>query len=435
MSDRLASVEVQSTGWCPFNCTYCYIPKTEEMKGVHDKIVEDLKSGKFIERIKTLYGDKVEYLSLWGTEPLLTTAIVSESIPKLAATFPKLKEIMFSTAMPYPERLVDFIKVVVQNNLKPKIQISLDGPAFLTDANRYDGASKIAPDNMLEVVSKIQDVKSPVSFQWKSTLGISGIREMLDDPTKIDDTLNYFHNLYDRFLTLNKNKLIKLDTRDYLPTLVVPGRYSVDDGRAFANFLRLLRWKGGISAYTMRFNRIYSLWHQLGSRRDILTCSGGDSNMGMGQNIHICHRTFYYDEPAYVKGVIDSGIDNWDVSHFTSGAVDSVVKSYIVNPNDKNEITRFDYTMRGYHDFWRMRIGYGVSMLKELALANQVSPIYKDDSFAELFIIFLDLCVGCPAENLLNTGSINVIPLSIFRMWGNGAFEELVEGFRDSRSK
>ena len=401
------------------------------MQSLHSQIIESLKSEEYIDRMAQLFGEDLTTLSFWGTEPLLTTSLICPAFSKLVAVFPKLKEVSFSTSMPSPGPLVELIKEASLHNLKVSVQVSLDGPAFITDKNRFEGASEVIPRNFFEVLSRIQDTKSPVNFHWKATTSINNIKEMVKDPSKFDACIDYFNSLNEKFLKLNRNSLVTLTDRKYLPTLVVPGKYSSDDGKYFAEFLRNLRWKKNPSAYTARMERLISSWDELGPRRMMFTCSGGDSNIGLGRNLHICHRSFYFDEEAYVDDVIKTGIENWDISHFEQGTISMVRKYFIVDPTNDYEVTRFTYALRSYHDFWRMKIGYDVAMLKELALVGQASRIYlHNEELVELFSLFIESGICCPMENILNTGSTHLTPLSLLRMFGNGAFEEILEDVR-----
>ena len=66
-------------------------------------------------------------------------------------------------------------------------------------------------------------------------------------------------------------------------------------------------------------------------------------------------------------------------------------------------------------------------MLTELVLVGQGDKeLIEDEGLFELFAIFLLTGMNCPMENLLNTGSINLIPVSLIRLWANGAFAEVI---------
>ena len=170
----------------------------------------------------------------------------------------------------------------------------------------------------------------------------------------------------------------------------------------------------------------------------MFTCSGGDSNIGFdGEHIHICHRSFYLDRDEYVESVLEMPeYQNWDVSHFKRGSIKNIQKYYIVEPEDEMNLARFQYVMRGYHDFWKMKLASTYAMIKELALAGQASKIYlENDKMAEMLALFINTALSCPMENLLNTGSIHIPPISLIRLFGNGAFEIIIDEARKNVSR
>ena len=424
---KMEAAEILTTGWCPLNCKYCYIPKNEAMKELHNEIVADLEQGKYIERLKGIYGDGLTTLGFWGTEPTLTLDLIQPLLPQLTRAFPKLNEMSFSTSMIAGEPIARFIEALQGYGIKLKIQVSLDGPSFITDKNRFCGAAKKVPQNFFALVSAIQDQKTEVEFHWKATLTTENINEMNGDPSKIDEYHQYFENLDKKFDEINRSSNISLQKGSHTPTLAVPGNYTSEDGRNFAHFLKNLRHKGHRSTYSIRLERLLEFWDELGPKKSMFTCSAGDSNSGIGNNFHICHRSFYLDESRYVDSVLQQGDKNWDISHFKAGTIDLLRKYYIVDVDQDAELTRLHYVMRNYHDFWRLQTGYVRSMMMELALVGQADHQYLENGeLSTLFALFVNTGLSCPIENILNTGSIHLTPLSMLRMFGNGAFQELL---------
>lgn len=427
----LRAGEILTTGWCPLKCTYCYIPKTEAMHKVHEEIEADLRSGKYLQRLKQLYGENLTHIGFWGTEPTLTLPLIEEYIPEILVTFPKLEHIGFSTSlMAFPERILHLIRILLGRKLTLKVQISLDGPPFITDINRMKGAGKKIPENFVELINGINplplgDLK--IDFSWKATHSIENIRMFICEPKKIDEYFTYFDGLNRFFKKRNKQKNVTLQ-ESQVPTLVVPGKYTSDDGKAFAEYLREFAKRGKASAYTPRLKRLFDYPEELHKRR-VFTCSGGDSNMGIGKSTHICHRTFFYDKDEYVESVLETDIENWDVSLFKRRTIEHIRKNYIVK--GEPELTRFKYVMRGYHDFWKMQLEYVKAMIVELARAGQVDPYYLENrELRDLFALFTNAGLSCPMENLLNTGTIHFQLISLLRMFGNGAFQEIVKSVR-----
>jgi hypothetical protein len=74
--DVAVAVEMFSAGWCNLQCKYCYIPKTDFLRTVHKNIIEKIKNGSLLEEISKIFGEDLESLSHWGTEPTLTTFFI-----------------------------------------------------------------------------------------------------------------------------------------------------------------------------------------------------------------------------------------------------------------------------------------------------------------------------------------------------------------------
>ena len=427
---ELRAAEIMTSGTCILNCQYCYIPKSDAMIEIHEEIKKDLESGAFLDRLETVYGENLEHLGFWGTEPLLTLPLIEQHIPELFSRFKKLETIGFSTSlMIYPKRIINFVKVLVKylppnRKLVFKVQISLDGPAFITDVSRVKGAAETIPKNFFVLIDQLNEIdlgSVKMKFTWKVTHSSSTVKLLVESPEKFDVYLQYFDDLRTKFIEKCKNSSVSLRS-SYYPTLMMPGKYTSDDGKQFAQYLQEFHRRGRITAYSGRLNRIFAYNEELSKRR-VFSCSGGDSNLGIGKYVHICHRTFYYNNDGYIDSVLATDIENWDVSLFQKGTIDHIRRAYIV---DVDKLRRFRYVMRGYHDFWGFQLSYVKAMMTELALAGQVDYI-ESDILMEFFALFINSCLSCPMEKLLNTGSIHLQVVSLLRMFGNGAFKELLK--------
>ncbi|MHA1290511.1 MAG: radical SAM protein [Candidatus Thorarchaeota archaeon] len=433
------AVEVLTTGMCPFNCKYCYIPKSPQMKRMHKEIIEDLKSGRFMDRIEVIYDNDLEYLGFWGTEPTLTLPIIQEKLPEIFRRFPKIKSISFSTAMMgnAPEVLFEFAKAVSKYGTELKPQISLDGPAWITDMNRMKGAAEEIPKNLLKVVEMLNRVnlgKTRVIFSWKATHDVQNMKQFIEDPKRVYEYKEYFEKNNSLFRDANKNRNVHLEFGSYIPTLAVPGKYTSEDGKTFTKYVKMMHEMGMETTYTARLDRLFRYEDEL-YKRCMFSCSGGDSNLGMDTaNAHICHRTFYLSDERYVESIIEQmGEENWDISLFRRKTIEHIKKNFITPPEDMD---RFNFVMRGHHDFWKMSLAYTNAALIELADAGQIDPKYATDTWLRTTLaLFVNAALNCPMENLLNTGSIHLQVLSLLRLFANGAFQEILRKTIELRRK
>lgn len=430
---RLKAAEQFSSGVCNLKCKYCYIPKTPLMSSLHKDIVEKIGSKEWLDSLEKTYGKELEYLGLWGAEPTMTLDCIP--IEVALRRFPKLKSISFSTNMMAKvnsiARFIERIQKVTDKVIEFKCQISVDGPAFITDVNRVKGAAAKIPENFLDLVRKLNKIsfdKIKVKFDVKATLSLDNIRMLNKTPQKIKEYFGYFDGIEKAFKHINNHKNV-IFNNCAAPTLMVPGKYDSEDGKDLAKFFELLKKMKYPNTYVFRLKRIFDYEAELSTKPSMFTCSGGDSNLGAGieDDLHICHRSFFFNYKEYIDSILKGlSTENWDVSLFDKGRIDLINKNFIVNSNDKKETTRFFYVMRNYHDFWRLKISYTVAILKELVACGQASESYLNEDLAIAFGLFINIGLSCPMENLLNTGVVHLSPVSTFRLFANGAFEVIL---------
>jgi len=432
LNKEIVSVDLLTCASCPMNCRYCYIPKSLEMGEMQKEIIEDIKSGETLSRVKKLYGENLECLGLWGTEPTITMPYITEKIEEILKIFPKLYKISYSTSgITNQDFIISMVKELSKYNRDIIIshQISLDGPEWLTDMNRMPGSFNIVTSNFIELVEKLNLIelgKIKFEIRWKPTIDIDNMKEFIKDEYKITEYLKTFDDLKTSFNNINKNNnIILIDSR--LPSLVVPGKYTSNDGKIFARFMSVWH-KYGITTYTPRLQRIKDFINNIQKKR-MFTCSGGRSSYAVGKNIYICHRSLFFDDERYIKSILNNNnIENWDISLFDAGMIKQINEKYIVGINDDLGQKRIAYVYGGHNDYWKFEISYIHAILNELIECNMADPeLINNEGLFELFALFMISANDCPMENLLNTGSIHLTPISMIKLWGNGAFTELLK--------
>lgn len=412
----IEALELLTSAACNLRCKYCYIPKSPLMNKLHNEILSSIRDG------LSFNDNNIKYIGFWGAEPIFSIDSLINSIGVIKSSFPNIREISFSTNgtdILKIKKLLSSIK-----DIKFKIQFSIDGPEYINGMNRAPGILDIVLNNMKELLqwTKEKSIENLESIETKSTITIANMCYMLEN-NLIKDFIDFWRNMHKELSNINEN--IRIFSSESF-TLEVPGRYSKEDGKIFCNFLKEYH-KYGDSSYTFRLQRVLDFQNVIWTKHKMFTCSGGDSNIGLDHksNIHICHRTFLLNNKEYVDSIIDMPeYKNWDVSLLDKGMIENINKNYIV---DNSGLHRFLYVMRGYHDFPSFKINSTRALIYELARAGQINDIYiNNNELTLLFSLFLNTGMSCPSENVLNTGSLHVTPVSLIRLWGNGAFEELV---------
>jgi uncharacterized Fe-S cluster-containing radical SAM superfamily protein len=452
---RIAASELFSSGICNMNCAYCFIPKTEKMIKIHKEVEQYILSGKYIADLKAIYGKDgkgLTAISLWGTEPTLTMDKFTKSLDELIPWTKELDTIAFSSNfLANIDDMVNLVATVANKfsdrSMTFKIQVSLDGPIWVTDTNRKDGATVTVVEHLyylIEELNKLNLGKQKVMIHFKPTITMDNIAKMVDDFELLKGWFSFFDRVLQTCYNINKNKNTEISC-DTTPTMVVPGKYTTADGRLFKIFIDrlyelsklnasqgLYRSFKGLSMldnYHYRLKRLMRYARDIGHNNAMFTCSAGDSNVAISENqMHMCHRSYFLNKKEYQDSIREEqDIDNWDVSLFESGKVDVLTKKYVVDPNNELNSLRMLYSMRNYHDFMMLRISFVRAMLYELVAAGQASPIYtKNNDIAMLLSYFINTGFGCPAEDIINTGNIHLTPISTIKIWANGAFESLL---------
>jgi len=434
----------------------CYIEKTEYLHELQKKLIEKLQSGEYIKELQSLYGDQLQALSFWGAEPTTLIPVITEKIPEIVNAFPNLKEFSFSTNMLLdPKILKDFILKVVEQgrDIKIKIQISIDGPQEITDRNRASGATYKIKNNLLNLLRLLQEYdlgKTKVEFTFKPTFDINNLIWFDQEESRFRYYLFFFDEWIDLAKGINRNKNICLNLSG-VPTMAVPGTYSSADGRLFAktcwqlgrlaeeNRTRafLKHQRGSFNTYSHRLMRLIDYSREFFSKPDMFSCSGGrsQSQLGEQQDLHLCHRTLFMNHDEYVKDLKNEG--NWDFLLNQNNRIKLIKNKHIVNIENQLEIDRVFYMWSTYHHFTKQKLASGLALIKELVYSKQINEIYEDEHMAMLFSIFINFALSCPAESVLQCGSLFISPISLFRLFGASnencfsAFEIILQECRE----
>ena len=438
------ALEMFSAGYCNMDCAYCYIPKNKALKEVDSKIKEKMKNGEYVKEIKELYGDNLKMISLWGTEPSINLDLFNEHLlPQMMEEFPNLYHIGFSTnLLENTDKVLEFVETM--NNIKNKeelsisLQFSNDG-LEITNENRHPGAKETIESNYRKIVSCIDqmDLKDNINIKcnFKPTLSIKNYKELLDN-RQIEEWYEYFFKEFDFFV--NNVKRNKKNLKMQLganPTLVLPGDYTKEDGEVFGRFCRVQHnlsrnmnrrymKNSPLNGYANRLKRVVRHHKEMGTKAKMFICSAGDSQLGLNTNqtFGMCHRLFYVHEDEYLNECKKKGVVQYENEVHLR-------KNYTAKIDDELSKSRLMYMNRQVHDFWRFKVSVATNIIREAAAAGQVRKAYEDEELARNLATFILSTCNCPAENAAITGSQSVIPVSLIRIWGNGAFKATLDEY------
>jgi len=437
----VTAIQLFSSGWCNLECKYCYIPKTDFLKTVHKKIIERVKDGSLIKELKEMVGDELDSLSHWGTEPSLTLPFFKDFYKEAGESFPNLNNIsMSSNFMTLPNNIIEFVNNTLpkKKKLNVSLQISLDGPPWITDDNRTGGSTEKIVNNVAEVLKNIEDYHN-VSFHIKATITKEIIQKM-NDPAILEDYYNFFESCFEKWNSAKGDKKIFLGP-SVDPTVVSPDSYTKQDGINFFNLINLqfeLGMKGKYKYITQPLCFYFKRWidkipyyKEFYTKPRMFSCSSGDSCLGFGDKpytVYGCHRAYYTNYPEYIES-----IQKWNTERKMVESTDPdrnkiMTDTNVANVNDKKKFLKTLYVNRGFQDFMIHRNNIRIASIVESAHCGQISPIYKKVNYAYLLSLFLETN-NCQIRNINDSGLMESQDLHQVRLFANGAVELYLRKF------
>ena len=400
-----------------------------------------------IDRLKGIYGEDLKIISHWGSEPSLTIKYFKDFYRQAVEEFPNLTDISFSSNFLQKNKVDDIVDFIVDfpddKRMAFNIQLSLDGPKWITDENRRGGATENIVENIVYFIGQINqyNIKHSIKTHFKPTMSRYQYGEMINyDVAK--EYYAFFDDVCNRMIQNNTSSKVNISV-GCDPTIVCPDDYTTQDGLNFNRMYETIievgknekfkRVKPDLKYYNA-LKKIVFLGDELFNKSKMFTCSAGDTQFGVSEYLHPCHDTFYlpYDEIDNATKVDTDRIHSERDSENVDSKRLRITKNLLCKKIDdcsEKEIVDYLYLLRGFHDFFKCRLSIAVAFIKELAYAGQVSECYKYDEMAEVLATFVLTRHSCPTGQMQNLGSINLCQISYFRLFGNGLVENFIKRF------
>lgn len=430
-------VSIHWSSDCNMACKYCYIDKDKPaMASLNREIRQALEDGSFVQNIKTTLKpiqNQVESLALWGAEPTINGKYFDNFISELLDYFPNVNSLMFSTnallgaKVLYDQFLSPLMKKVetLQRKFEFELQLSLDGPELINDASRHVGATKNTLDTLyylIEMMPPSHDYFT-LHLTTKPTLDISFMKEMVQEGIeKFQWYYEFGEEVQRKAKILIGDKTTVTATASIIPTLVDPGYYTKEDGKMFAAWVEDLmyvdqsNWKyreGPLffQPWSGVENIMYSP-NILVEGYNALSCSAGKNN------ITIDHKGKVYTCNRLCRNVALSDEQKYKIPMTSNSTID--------NPTDQKWLKR-TWATQSFHENFLSRFQFANTIILALAAAGQIDKKYLTDENARLLLFSVTIGLYCHvgAEEDY-TSNIFIPPVSYFRLFGNGAVEELM---------
>jgi len=431
VKDRKTLV-LYSTAVCNLKCTYCFIDKNPALQKIDQLLDESYKGDYYFNFAKQVFPDpnQLEEIQIWGGEPTLNFHRIIPTIHKLLDYYPNLNQFMFSTNLAH-EHAVDeilyFIKALSNDRtIHLNIQLSLDGPKYINDANRGQGTTEKFTKNFAKLVSNINSVftEAPnvlVNAFTKSTLDVASINA-LQTKEKIIEYYKFLELFYDLSLTTPSSNFA---FRPHVPNTACPLPTTVELGKKFANFCKLCTEieEENITKHIFKvYTDITPYKHTICQDSTICnrgSCGGGRLTLGLLPDnlISTCHNGFTELLAEYKKYALENA---------NSSLQDGFFKNF-TNPtvfpfSDLAEKEKYieNYFNRADNNMMLTLIG----QIQFLAAANQIDKKYLDLNNAKAAAVFIrNRTAFCVRDNINITGVHSIPPVNLQKLLLNGAKE------------
>ncbi len=443
---KINSAQILIESKCNLKCSYCYIEKNSSLNDLHDKIVKAFEDDIYLNTMMNMESSgvaEITNIDLWGGEPTLGLGLFDCHIEKFIDGLPHLKEFFISTNFVTDINiLIGFIKSLdskVKNKTTFSLQISLDGPASINDAGRGEGVTSKIMSNLREFFGafsgfKLNNVNINITF--KSTIGMDTLVSKFKKTGDVIDYYSFFNDLYGSCDDLNSNKEISITT-GVNPTLAYPGKYSSDDGVELVRVLRL--WQNANKIHRLSYFGYLSIVDMclpVMEDTDLLKspdkfvgfCGVGISTCAITYdgNKTFCHRCIfdYYEHASKYNSNREGLLENFTIIDKSKEMQNNFVNIATSTFDDKRFKKNIENTYKSSTTFI---VSNTVAMLYTLALSGQANSLYLTDRKALIkaahYISAINMCLY---ENIITGGSYYTKPLSLIRLFGNGAVELIV---------
>lgn len=428
-----------SCGVCNLNCRYCGINKNKSLAEIDKHLGESFEGDYYFNRVKEYFPrkDMLRSFETWGGEPFLKMERIYPLIHQLIEEYPYFDSGYSSTNFSYPSwtdkffGLMDCFGDYPHRDFSYCLQLSVDGPAYINDAGRGEGVTARCLENYNKLVTLLGEGRLPdnvkLTITLKGTLDNATFQELLDKQKIIEYYKFYEDNFIEPIKKLNLNNVSIISG---IPNTAVPSPVTVEEGRKFAQLVRMCR---ELEAEN-RENRIFKYYDYItpfhnDTCQNCLTYGYGYHNCGTGSAsigllpdnmVSTCHEGFTQMVEEYEKL---ASADTNEHSTITFDKFRSEQAISLCCTDD--EYYNHHYKMSLYNkDNATARLATNTAMIIGLALAGEIDPIYASDANALRAAIFIQSHTSyCIKDNYNKTGSYTLQPVGLYKLLLNGAME------------
>lgn len=440
-SERSTAV-LYTCGICNLNCRYCTIDKNPVLKDIDNELKESFEGNYYFDRIREYFPrkDMLKRVETWGGEPFLGMHRIYPLIHQLIEYYPYCNEFFSSTNFSYDEWIDEFMGLMQcfadypSRQFYYTLQLSVDGPEYINDANRGEGVTKKCIANFDKLVSIIKENKFPTNIRLdislKGTWDLNCIH-ILNDKQKLIEFFQFYENAYiDKIQTLNNPKIT---CGCAIPNTAVPSPATKHDGEIFAELVKKCReieQENQVCNYFKYYTSITPFSHRAACPNYYYglcnQCGSGHSLIGFLPHnmVSACHEGFTLLAENYKTYAAKRSENNLSVSlnHFLT---DYPTPMCLTDDQYRLHEEKMQYIT----DDSGVQLATAVTNIFALALAGEIELQYLNE-FNALFAAryILENASYCIKSNYSITGSFACEPLDFYKLILNGALQYLIQG-------
>lgn len=433
-----------TTATCNLNCVYCYIDKNPALVKIDEELDKSFQGDYYFNFAKEMFPDPMQLtcVEFWGGEPTLRLDRAYDTVEKLISYYPNLTSFFMSTnftGSDWNNQFFHFIKILQKyknRNFRFNLQLSLDGPEYINDAQRGDGVTEKFKQHFVSYIEQLNKILSipdnnvSIIAQFKPTLTSEIINGLIMDKKNIIDYYQFFDSFkayFDETSTLNKNTA---DLYLTIPNTASPSPHTRQDGIDFAEFCRLC---AKINAENKTARRYFKYFNDIMPFRprymihyDSLSYCQSCGACGSGRNV-VGLLPFHYISCCH------NGFVNLisDYKHAAEKNKDTVLDFRLFMDNSNYMIrTKASYPQYeknvafAYTGTSGLKLSNMSATINLLAKNHQIEDKFTDTKESLKAALFIQASTAyCFRDNVATTGSVGMVPVGLLKLLLNGAME------------
>lgn len=434
---------VYPCGICNLNCRYCTIDKNPALLDIDKELEKSFEGDYYFNRIKAYFPrkDQLKRVETWGGEPFLHMERVYPLVHKLINYYPYFNTMHSSTNFSFDEWIDKFMGLMNCFAAYPyrkfhyHLQLSVDGPPYINDANRGTGVTERCLKNFDRLIEIIQNNEFPENVSLlitlKGTWDVDCIKQ-LNSKEKLIEFFQFYENNYIDKVEALKNPNITIDYS--IPNTAIPAPVTQEDGKNFASLTALCREienENTIAKYFKYYKLItpYGGYNCNACNRfngTCYTCGTGDCLVGFLPHdmVSACHEGFTLLVDKYKEFAAHRSEEGLSVTlnkFFELSATPMCLTD--------DQYIQHERKMQYINEFSNVQTTNATVLIIALAMAGLIERQYLNEEkalYAAKYILFNTSY--CIKANYATTGSFIMEPVGLYVLILNGALQNIDRG-------